>query len=88
VQLLVTNWILLSDWQSYTQLTKFDDNHLMELPTMSTSQQIHTLIVFGPQSFLLCLTPNNTSGLVIYLENYLTNTMTHSADILVCSSDT
>jgi hypothetical protein len=55
---------------------------------MSTYQQYHTPIVFGQQSFLLPLMPNNKSVLVIYLEDYLRNTMTHLADILVCSTNT
>jgi hypothetical protein len=60
----------------------------MELLAISIYQQYYTLIVFGPQSFLLPLTPNNKSVLVIYLEDYLLNTMTHFTVILVCSTDT
>jgi hypothetical protein len=55
---------------------------------MSTYQQYHTPMVFRRQSFLLTLTPNNKSVLVIYLEDYLRNTMTYSANILACSMDT
>jgi hypothetical protein len=60
----------------------------MELSVTSTYQQYHTPIVFGQQSFLLPLTPNKKSILVIYLEEYLQNTMTHLADILAYSIDT
>jgi hypothetical protein len=60
----------------------------MELLVTSTYQQYHTLIGFGLQSFLLPLMPNNKSVLVIYLEDYLWKTMTHSADILACSTYT
>jgi hypothetical protein len=55
---------------------------------MSTYQQYYKPIVFRQQSFLLTLTPNNKSILVIYLEDYLRNTMTYSANILACSTDT
>jgi hypothetical protein len=55
---------------------------------MSTYQQYHTPTVFRQQSFLLTLTPNNKSVLVIYLEDYLRNMMTYSANILACSKDT
>jgi hypothetical protein len=58
----------------------------MELPVRSTYQQSHTPIVFRQQSFLLALIPNNKSVSLIYLEDYLRNTMSHSADILACST--
>jgi hypothetical protein len=32
--------------------------------------------------------PNNKSILLIYLEDYLWTTMTHVANMLVCSTDT
>jgi hypothetical protein len=54
----------------------------MEVPATSTYQQHYTLIVFGRQSFLLPLIPNNKSVIVIDLDDYLWNTMTHSAVIL------
>jgi hypothetical protein len=60
----------------------------MELQVMAIYQQYHTTIVCRRQSFLLHLTLNNKSVLVIYLEDYLRNTMTHSTNILVYSSDT
>jgi hypothetical protein len=60
----------------------------MELLGTSTYQQYHAPIVFGRQSFLLPLMPNNKSVLVIYSEDYFRNTMTYSADILVCSTNT
>jgi hypothetical protein len=60
----------------------------MRLLVMSRYQQYHTSIVFGQQSFLLSLIPNNKSVLVIYLEDDLWNMMTHSADILACSTNT
>jgi hypothetical protein len=60
----------------------------MGLLVMSTYQQYHTPMVFRRQSFLLTLTPNNKSVLVIYLEDYLRNTMTYLANILACSIDT
>jgi hypothetical protein len=55
---------------------------------MSTYQQYHTPIVFRQQCFLLILIPNYKAVLVIYLEDYLQNTMTYSANILACSMDT
>jgi hypothetical protein len=55
---------------------------------MSTYQQYYTPIVFRLQSFLLPLMHSNKSIIVIYLEGYLRNTMTHSANILVDSTDT
>jgi hypothetical protein len=60
----------------------------MELPTKSIYQQYHTLVVFGRQSFLLPLIPNNKFVFIIYLEDYLRNMMTYSANILVFSTDT
>jgi hypothetical protein len=59
----------------------------MELQVTSTYQQYHTPRVIGPQSFLLPLTPNNKSILVIDLEDYLQNTMTYLASILVYSTN-
>jgi hypothetical protein len=47
----------------------------------------HTPIVFRRQSFLLPLMPNNKSVLVINLDDYLRNMMTHLARILVYSTD-
>jgi hypothetical protein len=60
----------------------------MGLQVISTSQQTYTPIVFGQQSVLLPLTPNNKSILVIYLEDCLRIMMSHSANILLCSIDT
>jgi hypothetical protein len=57
----------------------------MGLLVVSTYQQYHIPIVFGQQSFLLSLTPNNKSILLIYLEDYLRNMVTYLANILVCS---
>jgi hypothetical protein len=53
----------------------------MELPATSTYRQYDTSIVFGQQSFLLPSTPNHKSVLVIYLEDYFRNMMSHSANI-------
>jgi hypothetical protein len=59
----------------------------MEPLAMSTYEQYHTPIVFTLQSFLLPLTPDIKSVLVIYFEDYLRNMMTHLANILVYSTD-
>jgi hypothetical protein len=60
----------------------------MEFPATSAYQQYYTSIVFGCQSFRLLLIPDSKSILVIYLVEYIRNTITHSTNILVCSTDT
>jgi hypothetical protein len=60
----------------------------MELQVTSTYQQYHTPVIFRQKSFLLPLTPNKKSVLVIDTEDYLWNMMTYLANILICSTDT
>jgi hypothetical protein len=55
---------------------------------MSIYQQYHTAIVFGEQSLPLSLMPNHKSVFVHYLEDFLPNMITHSANLLLCSTDT